>query len=307
MIGASSGKRLSYWIDTTPRTDYPALPGDVSADVAVLGGGIVGLTAAVLLKRLGKTVAVIESRRVAEGVTGHTTAKVTSQHRLIYDTLIKDHGERKARLYGEANEAAIERIAAFVGEKKIECDLLRLPAYVYTESEAFLPRIEAEARAASRLGLPASFVREVPLPFPVKGALRFEDQIQFHIRKYLLPLAEEIPGSGSYVFENTRAMRVREGVQCRVETDRGRVIAKDVIIASPTRSGSTVSRRGSAQRQPPKACSSTLSHPRAPSALLPATERMSSSWSARATNPAKSRIHSGATGASKSGLAHASA
>jgi glycine/D-amino acid oxidase-like deaminating enzyme/nitrite reductase/ring-hydroxylating ferredoxin subunit len=232
MTDPTSGKQLSFWIETTPRTNFPTLQSNTAVDVAVLGGGIAGLTAAVLLKRLGKTVAVIEARRVAEGVTGNTTAKVTSQHRLIYDTLIKEHGEHKARLYGEANEAAIDRIAAFVDEKRIECDFVRLPAYVYTESEAFLPRIEAEARAASRLGLPASFVREVPLPFPVKGALRFEDQIQFHIRKYLLPLAAEIPGSGSYVFENTRAMRVREGVQCRVETDRGTVISRDVIVAT---------------------------------------------------------------------------
>jgi glycine/D-amino acid oxidase-like deaminating enzyme len=96
------GKQLSFWIDTTPRTNFPTLKDDTAVDVAILGGGIVGLTAAVLLKRLGKTVAVIEARRVAEGVTGHTTAKVTSQHRLIYDTLIKEHGEHKARLYGEA-------------------------------------------------------------------------------------------------------------------------------------------------------------------------------------------------------------
>jgi glycine/D-amino acid oxidase-like deaminating enzyme len=157
----TSGKQLSFWIDTTPHTNFPILQDDTAVDVAILGGGIVGLTVAVLLKHLGKTVAVIEARRVAEGVTGNTTAKVTSQHRLIYDTLIKEHGE--------ANEAAIDRIAAFVGEKKIECDLLRLPAYVYPESDALLPQLETETRAARRLGLPASFVREVPLPFPVKG------------------------------------------------------------------------------------------------------------------------------------------
>jgi glycine/D-amino acid oxidase-like deaminating enzyme/nitrite reductase/ring-hydroxylating ferredoxin subunit len=232
MIGASSGKHLSYWIDTTRRTDYPALPGDVSADVAILGGGLVGLTAAVLLKRLGKTVAVIEARRIAEGVTGHTTAKVTSQHKLIYDTLIKDHGEEKARLYAEANEAAIDRIEAFVNEKSIDCDFRRLPAYVYTESREMVPQLQAEVEAARRVGLPGSFVRDVSLPFPVEGAVRFDDQAQFHVRKYLLPLAEEIPGEGSHLFENTRALDVKEGAQCRVQTDRGRVIARDVIIAT---------------------------------------------------------------------------
>jgi glycine/D-amino acid oxidase-like deaminating enzyme len=232
MIGASSGKHLSYWIDTTRRTDYPALPGDVSADVAILGGGLVGLTAAVLLKRLGKTVAVIEARRIAEGVTGHTTAKVTSQHKLIYDTLIRDHGEEKARLYAEANEAAIDRIEAFVNEKSIDCDFRRLPAYVYTESREMVPQLQAEVEAARRVGLPGSFVRDVSLPFPVEGAVRFDDQAQFHVRKYLLPLAEEIPGTGSHLSENTRALGVKEGVRCRVETDRGNVFAKDVIVAT---------------------------------------------------------------------------
>ena len=232
MIGASTGKHLSYWIDTTPRTDYPDLRGAVSADVAILGGGLVGLTAAVLLKRLGKTVAVIEARRIAEGVTGHTTAKVTSQHKLIYDTLIKRHGEEKARLYAEANEAAIDRIEAFVNEKNIDCDFRRLPAYVYTESTEMVPQLQAEVEAARRVGLPASFAKEAPLPFPVEGAVRFDDQAQFHVRKYLLPLAEEIPGGGSHLFENTRALAVKQGAHCGVQTDRGRVIAKDVIIAT---------------------------------------------------------------------------
>ena len=232
MASKSAKKHLSFWIDTTPRTDYPVMPGDVSADVAVLGGGITGLTAAVLLKRLGKRVVLIESRRIAEGVTGHTTAKVTSQHKLIYDTLIAKHGDQKARLYAEANEAAIDRIEAFVNEKSIDCDFRRLPAYVYAESREMVPQLEAEVEAAQKVGLPASFVEEVPLPFPVVGALRFDDQAQFHVRKYLLPLAEEIPGGGSHLFENTRALDVREGLHCRVETNRGIVIAKDVIIAT---------------------------------------------------------------------------
>src|SRR5215211_8890615 len=155
MTDPTSGKQLSFWIETTPRTNFPTLQSNTAVDVAVLGGGIVGLTAAVLLKRLGKTVAVIEARRIAEGVTGHTTAKVTSQHKLIYDTLIKDHGEEKARLYAEANEAAIDRIEAFVNEKSIDCDFRRLPAYVYAESREMVPQLEAEVEAAQKVGLPA--------------------------------------------------------------------------------------------------------------------------------------------------------
>ena len=232
MPNTFAGKHLAYWIDTTAATNYPPMPGDISVDVAILGGGITGLTATVLLKRLGKTVAVIEARRIAEGVTGHTTAKVTSQHELIYDQLIQMHGEEKARLYAEANEAAIDRIEAFVIEKGMDCDFRRLPAFVYTESEEYLGQLESEVEAAQRVGLPAFFEEEAPLPFPVVGAMRFDNQAQFHIRKYLLPLAEEIPGNGSHLFENTRALEIGEGEPCEVTTDRGAVTAEDVIIAT---------------------------------------------------------------------------
>ena len=232
MPDVPTGKHLSYWIDTTPRTDYPVMEGDVAVDVAILGGGITGLTAAALLKRLGKTVAVVEMGRIVEGVTGNTTAKVTSQHKLIYDSLIKQHGEQKARLYAQVNEAAIDCVASFVEEKGIDCDFRRLPAYVYTESEEMLPQLRTEVEAARRVGLPASFAEEAPLPFPVKGAVRFEDQAQFHVRKYLLALAGEVAGEGSHIFENTRALDVHEGTQCRVQTDRGNVVARDVIVAT---------------------------------------------------------------------------
>lgn len=232
MPDITPGKHLSYWIDTTPRTNYPAMKEDIAVDVAVLGGGITGLTAAALLKGLGKTVTVVEMGRIAEGVTGNTTAKLTSQHHLIYDSLIKQYGEQKARLYAEANEAAIERVESFVSEKEIDCDFRRLPAYVYTESEDMVPQLRAEAEAARRVGLPASFAPEAPLPFPVEGAMRFDNQAQFHVRKYLLALAGEISGDGSHIFEGTRALDVHEGTQCRVETDRGTVVARDVIVAT---------------------------------------------------------------------------
>src|SRR5215212_1550186 len=232
MSGSSTGKHLSFWLDTTPRTDYPAMPGDVSADVAVIGGGITGLTTAVLLKRSGKTVVLIEARRIAEGVTGHTTANVTSHHHITYNALINGHGVEKARLYAQANEAAIDRVESFVDEKDIDCDFRRLPAYVYPESAETVPQLRSEVEAARRVGLPASFTRDAPLPFSVEGAIRFENQAQFHVREYLLPLAEEIPGDGSHLFEGTRALDVKEGTQCRVETDRGRVIARDVVVAT---------------------------------------------------------------------------
>lgn len=226
------GRPTSLWIDTTPTTNFPPLPANLAVDVAIVGGGIVGLTAATLLQRAGKRVAVVESRKMIEGVTGHTTAKVTSLHRLIYAELIEQFGEEKARLYAESNQAAISQIAAFIEEEQIDCNFERQSAYTFTESTHDLAKIEAEVEAAQKLGLPATFVREASLPFPIQGAIRLDNQAQFHPRKYLLALVNTLITNGAYLFEETRALDVEEGSPCQVITDQGTVSAQDVIVAT---------------------------------------------------------------------------
>jgi uncharacterized protein with NAD-binding domain and iron-sulfur cluster len=155
---------------------YPPLDGDIEVDVAIVGGGIVGLTAATLLRRTGARVAVIEALKVGQQVTGRSTAKVTSQHGLIYQRFVKDFGEQGARVYGAANQAGLEQIARFAQDLEIECELERTAAYVYAHSEEQVAEIEREVEVAQRLGLQAPFVRELSLPFPIAGAIRFDEQ-----------------------------------------------------------------------------------------------------------------------------------
>jgi glycine/D-amino acid oxidase-like deaminating enzyme/nitrite reductase/ring-hydroxylating ferredoxin subunit len=226
------GRPVSLWLATTPETHFPMMEKDVTVDVAVIGGGIAGIATAFLLKQAGLTVAVIEGSRVVESVTGNTTAKITSQHSLIYDYLISQFGEDNARLYADAQQAAIEKIAALVKEHSIDCDFRRTDAYTYAELEEELDKVKAEVEAATRLGLPASFVESTPLPFPVKGAVKFTGQAQFHPRKYLLALVEKIPGDGSYVFEETRAFDIKDEDACRIETGKGAITAKSVVLAT---------------------------------------------------------------------------
>lgn len=225
-------KPISYWIDSTPETNFPSLNQDVSVDVAIVGAGIAGLTAATLLKRAGKTVAVIEAKSIVIGTSGHTTAKVTSLHQLIYADLIKNIGEEKARIYGESNQAAVEQVAKFIEEENIDCDFKRKSTYTFAVDQKHLRDIESEVNAAIKLGLPASFVGETTLPFPIQGAVKFDNQVQFHVRKYLLHLAQTIAGNGSYIFENTRVETVKEEDTCQVITEKGTVRAKDVIVAT---------------------------------------------------------------------------
>lgn len=226
------GQPVSLWMATTPKTDFPSLPGNVSVDVAILGGGIAGIATALLLKQAGATVAVVEAGRIVESVTGNTTAKITSLHSLIYDHLISQFGVERAQAYAHAQQSAIEKIASLVEVHTIDCDFRRIAAYTYAEDEKELEQITAEVEAATKLGLPASYVETTPLPYEVKGAIKFDNQAQFHPRKYLLALARMIAGDGSYVFEQTRAGEIKDEEPCTVTTDRGTLKAKSVVIAT---------------------------------------------------------------------------
>ena len=222
----------SYWVASTPETAYPALSSDLDVDVAVVGAGITGITAAVLLKRAGKMVALIEAGRIVHGATGSTTGKVTSGHGAVYAKLAKAFGEDGARLYAESNQAAIERIHELGPAAGIDCDFERRANYVFAERPEERKQLQDEAAVMEKLGLPASFVTETPLPFEVAGAVRLENQAQFHPRKYLLGLAGTIPGDGSHVFEQTRATFVNRAEPAVVETPRGNVRARDVVLAT---------------------------------------------------------------------------
>ena len=227
------GMAESYWMDTSPETEFPPLDGDGRADVTVIGGGIAGITTAFLLKQAGLTVALLEAYKIGRGATGYTTAKVTSLHRLIYADLIARFGEDTARRYAGANQAGIEKIASLVREHGISCDFERKPAYTFAESEESRDLVAAEAEAAKSLGLPATFTEDVPLPVGAHGAVVLGDQAQFHPRNYLLHLASLIPGDGSNIFEMTKVTDIAEhpdGVT--VKTGRGLVSSDYAVLAT---------------------------------------------------------------------------
>jgi len=227
-----AGESTSVWLATTERTDYDELHGGAHADTVVVGGGIAGLTTAYHLDDAGQSVAVLERDRIVTGVTGHTTAKLTSLHGKVYDHLIDEFGDAAARRYATANERAIAGVESIVDARRIDCDFERTPAYTYSESDADVPALRAEADAALQSGLSAAFVDSTPLPFDDAGAVRAIEQAQFDPAEYLLALAETIDGDGSRVFEGSRVVDVDPGEPCRVTTDDGQVAADDVVVAT---------------------------------------------------------------------------
>ncbi|MEQ4300086.1 FAD-dependent oxidoreductase [Plantactinospora sp. B6F1] len=231
-MASGSGSAESYWMDSTAATSFGGLADDVEVDVAVIGGGIAGLSTAWELARTGASVALLEADRIAAGVTGYTTAKLTAQHGLVYAHLRSKLDEQAARWYGESQLDAIEHVAATVAELGIDCDLERLPAYTYLPKEK-RDQIEAEVQAARLAGLPASLVTESGLPYPIGAAVRVEQQAQFHPRRYLLALAADLVGRGGRIFERTRVVDLTEGEPCRLQTESGATVtARDVVVAT---------------------------------------------------------------------------
>ena len=227
------GTEESYWMRTAPGTPYPALDEDVTADVVVIGAGIAGISTAWELTEAGHRVVLLDAGRIAASVTGHTTAKLSSLHTLLYSRLRDTVGADAAGLYARSQQDAVERVAELSTRLGIDCDLERVPAYTYAEGLDLLDDVGEEAIAAIEAGLPAAYVRETGLPFPVAGAVRVEDQAQFHPRAYLLGLAADLVRRGGRIAEHSRVTGLDEGRPCRVSTENGSVVtAEHVVVAT---------------------------------------------------------------------------
>lgn len=217
-----NGSRASIWSETTETEERIPLSGNKEVDVAVIGAGMAGILTAFFLQQRGRQVIVLEADRLGGGQTKNTTAKITSQHGLIYEKLIRKYGLTKARLYAKANEEAIRKYQNIIEENDIDCDFERLPSYLYSIRNR--EKLIQEAKAASRLGLPATYMETIPLPFSTAGAVCFENQAQFHPLKFLKEIEKNLE-----IYENTMVYSVKGH---RIMTNQGTVEAEHIVFAT---------------------------------------------------------------------------
>lgn len=210
----------SIWGKDVEMPRFSQLDTDLNTDVLVIGGGLAGLLCAWNLQRSGVDCALIEQGRIMSGISGRTTAKLTSQHGLIYGKLLKKFGAEKAKMYWQANQDAL--LAYRELAQKADFDFLQQDNLIYSTEET--DKLEAELAAYEQLGIPARWEDVLQLPFPVTGALLFPDQAQFHPLKLAAYIAKDLR-----IYEQTTALAF---IGNRVQTHRGNVTAKKIITAT---------------------------------------------------------------------------
>lgn len=212
----------SIWRKDCELPKYPPLTENIKTEAAVIGAGMAGLLTAALLQKKGIDTVLLEANEIASGQTQNTTAKITSQHSLLYDNLVKQLGKEKAQLYARANEEAITMYDSMVKEENIECHFEHLPSYLYTLND--VSKIEKEVDAAKESGIAAEFTTNTTLPFKVRGAAKFPNQAQFNPLEFIKGIIKPLK-----IYEHTLVREIDKHV---IKTEHGKVEADFIVVAT---------------------------------------------------------------------------
>ncbi len=231
-------KRTSIWRDTADTSNYPCLQNDTTTDVAIIGGGITGITAAYLLSKAGIKVIVLEALRVGGGTTGFSTGNLYCTVDETLQSIQSKYGTDKVKQVVQSRQGAINLIKSIVQEFDIDCELTDAPFYFFAEEESNIKKVEKEAEAARAAGLDVTLETDIGLPFKIAKAMKLGGQVQFNPMKYIKQLSEKIHRSLCDIYEGTKVTGYeKQGEVYVLTTDRGKVTARHIIHATHTPKG----------------------------------------------------------------------
>lgn len=229
----TSGSHLSYWNDSVKPLLYTSVNGDMDTDVLIIGGGIAGLTTAYCLAKSGRNIILLEDGALGSGESGRTTAHITYALDDRYYDLENIFGEEKTAMAAQSHKSALEWVAQTVASLNMDCDFKRVDGYLFTDPTDKEENLDKELEATRRAGLPTEMVSQLPgLPTgKVTRGIRYPQQGQFHILKYLKGLAEEIIKLGGKIYTNSRAESIdKHGAKANGYT----ISASHVVVATNT-------------------------------------------------------------------------
>ncbi len=209
----------SIW-NNIEKPRFGSLQGDIKTDVLIIGGGMCGILCAYMLKNAGVDCVLAEADKICAGVTNGTTAKITFQHGLIYDKIIKKYGVEKAKLYYKSQKHAFDRLSEMAS--RIDDDFEICDSLVYSMDDR--QAIESEAEALEKIGCKAEFCENTELPFDIAGAVKIENQANFHPLKFAYNIAKDLK-----IYENTKILGLKSGTAI---TNNGRIFAKKIVVAT---------------------------------------------------------------------------
>ena len=210
----------SIWTRMEKLPNFPKLQGDTKTDVLIVGGGMAGILCAYFFQEKGIDYLLAEGRTICSGVTKNTTAKITSQHGLMYQKLLKDMGIEKTGMYLKANQEALQTYEELC--QNIDCNYESKASYVYSIDN--FTKIEQELRALEKVGFKAGFQETIRLPFPTAGAVCFEHQAQFHPLKFIVGIVKDLN-----IYEHTSVKELKEN---EAVTEHGRIQFKKIIFTT---------------------------------------------------------------------------
>jgi glycine/D-amino acid oxidase-like deaminating enzyme/nitrite reductase/ring-hydroxylating ferredoxin subunit len=230
---------LSYWESTQELPHYPQWSGQTNYDVAIIGGGITGLTTALLLKESGYRVVVLERYKIGFGTTGSSTGYLTADPDFGYMELDKNFGKEGIQLAQMAMSEGIDLIEDICQKYNIDCDFRRLPAYHYTDNIIGVEDIKEDYIGILKADLNGRLVKKVPLPFMSYLSVKICGQAQFHSLKFLNGLSSLIDGDGSNIFEKSPVIHYENGDPCvlRVGGVKRTLKVKSIVVATHTAIG----------------------------------------------------------------------